>query len=99
MGNEMMDLQQLASYLQPVLRELVKLAENSWQVYDAGAILDAIRQREEMGSTALESGIAIPHPRRPLPNALGEEIMAYGRTASGIPFGAERGGLTDIYFL
>ncbi len=82
-----------------VLRELVKWAEQSWQVYDPGAILTAIRQREEMGTTALESGVAIPHPRRPLPAALGESVLAYGRTASAIPFGAPHGGLTDIFFL
>ncbi len=82
-----------------VLRELVALAENSWHVYDAAAILDAIRKREAMGTTALESGVAIPHPRRPLPNALGESVLAYGRTVTGIPFGADRGGLTDIFFL
>jgi PTS system nitrogen regulatory IIA component len=77
----------------------VRLAEQSWQVYDAGAILDAIKQREELGSTALISGVAIPHPRRPLPNALGDAVIAYGRTASGIPFGAPGGELTDIFFL
>ncbi len=88
----------VASTRSSVLRELVKLAEQSWQVYDADAILGAIRQREELGSTALESGVAIPHPRRPLPNALGESLLAYGRTASGIPFG-KTGGLTDIFFL
>lgn len=82
-----------------VLRQLVHLTEQSWQVYDPEAILNAVRQREEMGSTALESGVAIPHPRRPLPDALGESLMAYGRTASGIPFGAAQGGLTDIFFL
>jgi PTS system nitrogen regulatory IIA component len=82
-----------------VLRELVTLAEQSWQVYDPRAILEAIKQREEMSSTALESGVAIPHPRRPLPNALGDAVIAYGRTAQGIPFGAPRGELTDIYFL
>src|SRR5438445_7808636 len=52
-----------------------------------------------MGSTALDSGVAIPHPRRPLPGALGESVMAYGKTASGIAFGAPGGGLTDIFFL
>src|SRR5579871_6472960 len=36
-----------------VLRELVELAEQSWQVYDARAVLDAIRGREEIASTAL----------------------------------------------
>src|SRR5438270_6374724 len=88
-----------ASTRASVLKELVALAEQTWQVYDPTAILDAIRQREEMASTALPSGVAIPHPRRPLPNALGEAVMAYGRTASGIPFGAPGGGLTDIFFL
>jgi len=82
-----------------VLRELVKVAEQSWQVYDADAVLEAIRQREELGTTALESGVAIPHPRRPLPNALGESVIAFGRTSAPIPFGAPRGGLTDLFFL
>ncbi len=88
-----------ASTRASVLKELVRLAERSWQVYDPDAILEAIRHREEMGSTALESGVAIPHPHRPLPAALGESVVAYGRTASGIPFGAPHGALTDIFFL
>jgi PTS system nitrogen regulatory IIA component len=88
-----------ASTRASVLKELVKLAEQSWQIYDAEAVLAAIHQREELGTTALESGIAIPHPRRPLPNALGESIIAFGRTPSAIAFGAPRGGLTDLFFL
>ena len=99
LGEACMAVPLAASTRASVLKELVTLAEQSWQVYDPGAILEAIRQREEMGSTALESGVAIPHPRRPLPAALGESLMAYGRTASGIPFGAPGGGLTDIFFL
>lgn len=82
-----------------VLRALISVAEQSGQIYDSDAILTALRAREEMGSTALESGVAIPHPRRPLPNALGESVVAYGRTATGIPFGGARGGETDIFFL
>jgi PTS system nitrogen regulatory IIA component len=88
-----------ASSRASVLKELVNLAEQSWQVYDPEAILEAIRQREEMGSTALDSGVAIPHPRRPLPRALGDHVLAYGRTVNPIPFGAGRSGLTDIFFL
>jgi len=57
-----------------------------------------MRQREEQGSTALEGGVAIPHCR-PLPNLLGDNIVAYGRTVARIPFGAAHGGLTDIFFL
>jgi PTS system nitrogen regulatory IIA component len=89
----------LATTRSSVLRELVSLAEQSWQVYDAAAILEAVRHREERGSTALPNGVAIPHPHRPLPAALGESVIAYARTASGIPFGAEHGALTDVFFL
>jgi nitrogen PTS system EIIA component len=88
-----------ASTRASVLQELVRLAEQSWHVYDPKAILEAIRQREEMGTTALENGVALPHPRRPLPAAVGESVVAYGRTASGIAYGAAHGGLTDIFFL
>jgi len=89
----------LATTKASVLKELVKLAEQSWQVYDADAILDAIRAREEQASTAMPSGVAIPHPRRPLPAALGESLLAFGRTAGSIPFGAPLGGMSDVFFL
>jgi PTS system nitrogen regulatory IIA component len=88
-----------ASSRSSVLRELVRLAEQSWNVYDAEAILEAIKQREEMGSTALDSGVAVPHPRRAMPKALGDHVVAYGRTVNALPFGSGRSGLTDIFFL
>ncbi len=88
-----------ASTRASVLKELVNLAEQSWQVYDPEAVLTAVREREELASTALEGGIAIPHPRRLPSNTLGEPVVAFGRTASGIPFGAPNRGLTDLFFL
>ena len=88
-----------ASTRAAVLRELVRLAEESWQVYDPAGVLEAIRIREDTASTALPSGVAIPHPRRRCPSLLGEPVMAYGRTASGISFGAPDNSLTDIFFL
>jgi nitrogen PTS system EIIA component len=88
-----------ASTRPSVLRELVKLAEQTWQVYDPEALLAAIQQREELGSTGLASGVAIPHPRRAMPNILADSLIAFGRTASGIPFGAPNRMLTDIFFL
>jgi PTS system nitrogen regulatory IIA component len=84
-----------ASTRASVLKELVTLAERSWQVYDPDAIHEAIKAREEMASTALPSGVAIPHPHRPLTQA----VVAFGRTGREIPFGAPRGGLTDLFFL
>src|ERR1700675_4475311 len=63
MSETIMAVPLLAGTRDSVLRELVKLAENSWQVYDSGLLLQAIRQREDLGSTALVSGVAIVHPR------------------------------------
>jgi PTS system nitrogen regulatory IIA component len=82
-----------------VLKELVQLAEQSWQVFDPEAIHEAVRVREEMGTTAQPNGVAVPHPRRPLPLALGESVIAFGRTVAGLPFGAPHGGLSDLFFL
>lgn len=82
-----------------VLRELVTLAEQSWQVYDPKAVLDAIKTRETASSTALENGVAIPHIHRPIHGAIGESLIAFGRTGGGVPFGASDGGLTDLFFL
>jgi nitrogen PTS system EIIA component len=82
-----------------VLNQLVKLAEQSFQIYDPAAILQAIKLREDMCTTALEGGVAIPHPRRPAASALGESVVAFGRTLSPVPFGAPRGGMTDLFFL
>ncbi len=82
-----------------VLRELVKLAEQSWQIYDPEAILRAIQEREAQGSTAMEGGWAVPHPYQPNPSALGDSVVAFGRTLSPIPFGAADRQPTDLFFL
>lgn len=86
-----------ASTKASVLKSLVTLAEQSWQVYDPAALLEAVKQREEMSSTAMENGIAIPHPRRPNPNILGDSVVAFARTPTGIPFGGRT--LSDLFFL
>jgi PTS system nitrogen regulatory IIA component len=88
-----------ASTRASVLRELVTLAEQSWLIYDRDAILEALKQREEIASTALPSGVAVPHAPRPLPAILGDTVVAFGSTGQPIPFGAPHGGLTDLFFL
>jgi PTS system nitrogen regulatory IIA component len=82
-----------------VLESLVEVAGRTWQVWEPALLLTAILEREEVMSTGFESGVAIPHPRNPLASALGTSIVAYGRTFSGIPFGAPKRALTDIFFL
>lgn len=82
-----------------VLESLIETAGRTWQIWEPATVLTAIQKREEAYSTAFENGIAIPHPRNSIPDAVGEPLIAYGRTLSGIPFGAPNGTLTDIFFL
>ena len=96
---ECIDLALPARTRDSVLRELVKLAEKSDRVWNAEAILDAIRARETLASTAWPEGFAIPHPRRRIPDTLSETVIALARTGSGIPFGGDRGAVTDLFFL
>jgi PTS system nitrogen regulatory IIA component len=81
------------------LRELAALAEKTGLVLNPQELVEAVLHREGLHSTAMENGIAIPHPRRPLPHALAEPILAIGRTTGGIAFGAPDGRLTDLFFL
>lgn len=83
-----------------VLRELVKLAERTGLLFDPPGLLSALQQREELCSTALPKGLAIPHPRRPLPDyALAEPFVCVARVPSGVPFSAPDGRLTDLFVL
>ncbi len=82
-----------------VLEGLIEVAGRTWQIWSPADILQAVQQREEVLATGFESGVAIPHPRNPLPDAYGQSLIAFGRTLSGIPFGAPKRQLTDLFFL
>jgi PTS system nitrogen regulatory IIA component len=82
-----------------IIREMVDVATRTGWLWDPQAMIEAVLAREEMHSTALESGVALLHPRRPLARILEQPFLAFGRTRSGIPFGGEKGTLTDCFFL
>ncbi len=82
-----------------VLESLIEVAGRTWHVWKPAELLLAVQQREEVMATGFESGVAIPHPRVPVPDSLGESVIAFGRTLSGIPFGAPNRQLSDLFFL
>jgi len=82
-----------------VLRELVKLAERTGKLYDADGLLKAVQEREAMCSTALPHGVAIPHPRQPMPYVTSEPIICVARVTRGIGFGSPYHDLTQLFFL
>lgn len=82
-----------------VLRELVTLAERTGLVYDRAALIEALEERESVGSTGLSEGVAMPHPRRPLPWATAEPLLCVARVPAGVHFAAPDHRLTDLFFL
>ena len=99
LATEAVDMNLPARSRPSVLRELVSLAERTGMVYGRTEIVDALKEREALASTALPGGLAFPHPRRPLPYATAEPILCLARVPAGIPFGAPDGRLTDLFVL
>jgi PTS system nitrogen regulatory IIA component len=81
-----------------VIVQMSELAARTHLLWDAGKMAEAVRAREEMHSTALDNGVALLHPRRPMPAILAEAVLALGVAPRGVPFGSG-GSLTDIFFL
>lgn len=82
-----------------VFASMVALASRTGLLWDPEKMEEAIRAREELYPTTLENGVALLHPRRPMPNILAQPLLALGVASSGIPFGGNRGALTDVFFL
>ena len=82
-----------------VITRMVALAAQTGWLWEERKMADAVRTREDMAPTALDNGVALLHPRRPMAKILQRPFMAFGRTATGIPFGSTGGGMTDIFFL
>ncbi len=80
-----------------VIYRMVELAESSGLLWDSAKMKEAVKSRESLHPTALDSGVALLHPRRPMSSILAEPFVAFGRTSQGIPFGG--GSLTDVFFL
>ncbi len=81
-----------------VITKMVDLAVGTGLLWDGPKMIEAVRSREDMHPTALENGVALMHPRRPMTKILGHSLLALGLTGSGIPFGSGA-PMTDIFFL
>jgi PTS system nitrogen regulatory IIA component len=82
-----------------VLRDLVALAEKTGQLTDPKELLESLETREELCSTALPGGLAIPHPRFHEPYLFESSFVVVGRPIQEIHFGAPDGQPTDLIFL
>ncbi len=70
-----------------VLRGLVDLACAAQLVIDRGHLIEEVRAREKLCSTVVAPGVALPHPRHPMPYDIEASFVVAGVTRGGIPFG------------
>ena len=78
----LMDLQ--ATTMPGVIEELISPATLKNLVLDVGDLRERILARERLLSTGVGSGIAIPHPRDPVPTLRAPVILIYGCSRKGV---------------
>ena len=81
-----------------VIRSIVQIAGTTGLLWDTASMAEAVKSREELHTTALDNGVALLHPRRPMPSILGDTFLVLGIVPSGVPFGGTT-GFTDVFFL
>ena len=65
-------------------------------VNDHELVLNMLRNREQLGSTALEAGVALPHGRS---LAVKQLTILVARSKAGVDFESEDGKPTHLFFL
>jgi mannitol/fructose-specific phosphotransferase system IIA component (Ntr-type) len=83
-----------------VLEELVnQVAEIAKQPDARLTLLRALREREQLHSTGIGDGVALPHARNALVGLVDHPVIIFGRSAQGVPFGAIDGAPSKLFFL
>jgi mannitol/fructose-specific phosphotransferase system IIA component (Ntr-type) len=83
-----------------VLEELVnQIAAIAKQPEARQTLLRALHEREQLHSTGVGDGVALPHARNALVGLVDRPVIVFGRSAQGIPFGAIDGAPAKLFFL
>lgn len=85
-----------SSTKQAIIEELLDLAMASGNINNKQGALEGILKREELMSTGLEKGIAVPHAKT---SAVDEMTMALGINKDGIDFDSADGQPSKLFFL
>ena len=62
-------------------------------------LLRALHEREQLYSTGIGDGVALPHARNALVGLVDKPIIVFGRHAAGIPYGALDAQPAKLFFL
>jgi len=81
-----------------VIKEMVQALVKAGRIEDSTAkkVVKALMDREELGSTGIGAGVAVPHARH---DSVTELLGAFGRSKKGISFDALDGEPVHVLFL
>ncbi len=83
-----------------VLGELVnQIPQLAKQPEARQTLLRALREREQLHSTGIGDGIALPHARNALVGLVDQPIIVFGRHKQGIPYDAIDNSPARLFFL
>ena len=90
------DLQAVSK--EDVIKEMVHALVLAGKLDDAVSkkVIKALMDREELGSTGIGSGVAVPHAKH---DAISDLVCAFGRSSKGIQFDALDGEPVYVVFL
>ncbi|MBY7764178.1 fructose-specific PTS transporter subunit EIIC [Vibrio fluvialis] len=89
-----LDLQ--ATSKEEVFKELVSILYTQGRISDQTQFLADIKERETLGNTGFEDGVAIPHAKS---TAVLAPAVVIGVSQSGIDYGAEDGLPSKLFFM
>ncbi len=78
------------------IKEIAEMLYKKGKVKDIDKFISDILEREELGSTGIGHGIAIPHART---EAVSDFVIGFGRSCSGIDFNSIDGEKVNFVFL
>jgi nitrogen PTS system EIIA component len=78
------------------IKELVEVLVKSGKVKDRKKMIQTLMEREELGSTGIGQGIAIPHGKS---DTVSDLAAAFGVSADGVSFDSLDGEPVNIFFL
>lgn len=78
------------------LNELVDTIMHGGLKLEPSLIVEILMQRENLGSTGIGDGVAIPHGKT---SAMDDLVVAFGRSMEGIDYDAADGKPVHLFFL
>jgi mannitol/fructose-specific phosphotransferase system IIA component (Ntr-type) len=83
-----------------VLEEMIGcIPEIAGRAEDRARLLRALQEREELHSTGIGDGVALPHTRNALSGLVAQPVIVFGRHSEGVAYGAIDNKPVRLFFL